>query len=319
MKVLGVDVGASGVRAAVARVEDSVPATLAHASGDIGTRISPGDGLDAAHLADRVAEVTARLPAGDIGAIALGCAGLMSMGDNVRAVLPAELARLVGAPLVALCSDTLTSYLGAVGWQPGVVVAAGTGAVTISADMRGLWRRTDGWGYLLGDDGGGAWIGRAGLNAGLRSLDGRPLSSAALAKRMGERFGDPLRFAGELARRDDRAAVVAGFAVDVFEAADAGDERAKQIRDEAARHLAESAAAALPSGGLVSLVGGLAAPLFDAFADALRSQRPDAVVRQAVGTGRDGAVLLAAYVLGGSLPDGAQALGAQLTRHGPAR
>ncbi|KOG91913.1 ATPase, partial [Streptomyces varsoviensis] len=67
------------------------------------------------------------------------------------------------------------AYAGALGQRPGAVVAGGTGMIAIGSDLsrEGGWRRADGWGHLLGDLGGGAWIGQAGLTAALRAHDGR--------------------------------------------------------------------------------------------------------------------------------------------------
>ena len=51
----------------------------------------------------------------------------------------------------------MTSYLGAIGFEPGAVVAAGTGVIALAGDRDGNFARSDGWGYILGDDGGG-WL-----------------------------------------------------------------------------------------------------------------------------------------------------------------
>jgi N-acetylglucosamine kinase-like BadF-type ATPase len=51
----------------------------------------------------------------------------------------------------------VTSYLGAIGFEPGAVVAAGTGVIALAGDRDGNFARSDGWGYILGDDGGG-WL-----------------------------------------------------------------------------------------------------------------------------------------------------------------
>ena len=71
-------------------------------------------------------------------------------------------------------NDAVTAYLGALGERAG------------SGDRRrhrersrspsgpdGQWARADGWGTLLGDAGGGYWIGRRALELALRAADGR--------------------------------------------------------------------------------------------------------------------------------------------------
>jgi N-acetylglucosamine kinase-like BadF-type ATPase len=77
----------------------------------------------------------------------------------------------------------VTAYAGALGQSPGGVVAAGTGLIALGTDLD-TRRRADGWGHLLGDCGGGAWIGRAGLEAALRAHDGRAGGSRPLLERM---------------------------------------------------------------------------------------------------------------------------------------
>jgi N-acetylglucosamine kinase-like BadF-type ATPase len=52
------------------------------------------------------------------------------------------------------------------------VIVAGTGAIALAASDAG-WARADGWGPMLGDDGGGYWIGRRALALALREHDGR--------------------------------------------------------------------------------------------------------------------------------------------------
>lgn len=121
----------------------------------------------------------------------VGAAGLASLGDALRAELPGALGTEFGVRTVALVADAVTAYTGALGPRPGAVVAAGTGLIAIGTDL-GSWRRADGWGHLLGDCGGGAWIGRAGLEAALRAHDGRSGGSAALLALAEEVFG-PVR------------------------------------------------------------------------------------------------------------------------------
>ncbi|NUR47532.1 MAG: ATPase, partial [Hamadaea sp.] len=187
MLTIGLDVGGTGARAALAR--DGV--IIATTSTDRPTRIGAG-GVDAANavavLTPLVREFVTGGP-GPIAAVAAGLTGFALLGDELRVRLPQALAEATGAPVVALCSDMLTSYAGALGLRGGAVVAAGTGAVALGSDWQGAWHRVDGWGYLLGDVGGGSWLGRAGLQAGLRAADGRPGGSPALLAALTEQYG----------------------------------------------------------------------------------------------------------------------------------
>ena len=60
---------------------------------------------------------------------------------------------------------------------PGILLIAGTGSNVIGRASDGTLHRAGGWGPILGDEGGGYWIGLAGLRAGLRALDQSPVST----------------------------------------------------------------------------------------------------------------------------------------------
>jgi N-acetylmuramic acid 6-phosphate etherase len=210
------------------------------------------------------------------------------------------LRRELGLQRVAIASDGLTSLLGALGDRPGAVVAAGTGAVCVARDGERM-AKVDGWGSLLGDAGSGFAIGRAGLDAALRHLDGRG-GSAALLAAAEHRFGP----APELVERIHGAPVptraVASFAADVAREAATGDAHAAAILREAGRELAISACAALgrlfsaEDEAAVSYTGKvfLAGPLLlEPFADELAAGRPGTEILPPAGDSLTGAALLA--------------------------
>ena len=302
---IGLDVGGTGARGAVALGGK----TVATARTDLPTRIGAG-GIDAANavavLTPLISELLAAAPpgAGDVGAIAAGLTGFALLGDDLRVRLPQALADASGAGMVVVCSDMLTSYAGALGLRGGAVIAAGTGAVALGADWRGAWQRVDGWGYLLGDCGGGSWLGRAGLQAALRADDGRPGGSRTLLAALRERFGEPAALVRDLAGRDDRAGVMAGFVPSVTAAAADGDRIATGLLADAGAQLAESALAALPKRAPreVAYTGNLfqAGPaLWDAFSTAVAA---GATLCDPAGTAVEGALRLAGAALTGELP-----------------
>jgi N-acetylglucosamine kinase-like BadF-type ATPase len=154
----------------------------------------------------------------------------------------------IAAPEVWVCDDSVTSHAGALSLGAGVSLIAGTGVACLAVPPSGPPRMVGGHGYLLGDEGGGFWIGREGLRAALRAREGRgPMTGlTSLAE---ARFGD----LGEVPVRvhDDLRAVnrVAQFATDVLDAA-ASDAVAGSIIGAAADELAGvvTAAAAVPGG-----------------------------------------------------------------------
>ncbi|MGI5373540.1 N-acetylglucosamine kinase [Streptomyces sp. CA-251387] len=254
---LAVDSGGSGLRVVVGTVERGVRARR-----ESREPVRTGDrGIDPGHLMEQLVPMVrasvAESGVEQLGTAVIGAAGLASLGDGLRAELPAALERELGIGRLALAADAVTAYVGALGPRPGAVVAAGTGLIAMGTDLT-CWRRADGWGHLLGDCGSGAWIGRAGLEAALRAYDGRPGGSAALLAGAEEAFGPMPGLPGQLYPRPDRPAVLASFAPQVAACAD-GDPVAADILRAAARHMAESAAAVCPTTGepQVALTGGL--------------------------------------------------------------
>lgn len=96
----------------------------------------------------------------------LGLAG--AIGAAPRAAF------LAAAPKTAslsLATDAYTSVLGAHGGAPGAVIAVGTGSVGCRLFADGTAKLAGGWGFPVGDEGSGAWLGRRALAHALRVLD----------------------------------------------------------------------------------------------------------------------------------------------------
>jgi N-acetylglucosamine kinase-like BadF-type ATPase len=69
-----------------------------------------------------------------------------------------------------------------------VVVISGTGSIAYGRNAKGEAARAGGWGYVLGDEGSGYWIGRAALRAVLRESDRRG-PTTALSPLLLDHFG----------------------------------------------------------------------------------------------------------------------------------
>ncbi|GGS55496.1 ATPase [Streptomyces parvus] len=337
--VLGVDSGGSGLRVALGRVEEPGPLATTVCAEPV--RTGPG-GIDAGHLLDQLLPAARELldrasaatptgpgrdaaralgtpaggaSAGAVAAVAIGAAGMATLGDRLRAELPGALADALGVRRVALAADAVTAYAGAVGQRPGAVVAGGTGMIALGTDLK-EWHRADGWGHLLGDSGGGAWIGRAGLDAAMRAHDGRRGGSAALLDRLRAVFGPAEELPGLLYPRSDRPAVLASFAPEVAACAGA-DPVAAGIMRQAAGHVAEAAAAVCPAPagpdgdpdegdgvGEVALTGGLfrmGEPLLAPLREELARLLPGARVTVASGDPLTGALRIAHALAAGDL------------------
>lgn len=307
--VLGVDSGGSGVRVAIARADGTARSTPVSSRRPA---VVAALGIDAKSLLDEVLPAARELmrAAGTetLAAAAVGAAGMATLGDDLRAVLPGALREAFGVRALALAADAVTAYAGALGMRPGVVVAAGTGMIALGTGLDGSgWRRADGWGHLLGDAGGGAWIGRAGLEAALRAHDGRAGGSAALLERAEALFGPVADLPGQLYPRPDRPAVLASFAPAVTRCA-AADPVAADILRQAARHILETAAAVRPATGpcRTALTGGLF-KMGEPLLGPLRELAPE-VFPGAEFVPADGDPLLGAVRIAGALADGTLSL-----------
>ncbi len=148
---------------------------------------------------------------------------------------------------VALAHDSTTGFLGALGDAPGVMVASGTGVVTLAVGADEV-ARVDGWGWIMGDSGSAYWIGRNALEAAMRGYDGRR-EWTVLTEMLQDEFDDLELAYLELQADPDRVARVASYAAKVDEAA-VSDPVARNILDKAAAHLSEAVVAAAHRVGL---------------------------------------------------------------------
>jgi len=163
--VVGVDAGGTGSRAVV--VLDGVLVER--------RELGPLNVLLHADAVDRLAELLTEVGASAAG---MGLAGVRSAGR--AASLGAELTTRSGAT-VAVGDDTDAALAGAFRGGPGIVLVAGTGSGAAGRDAAGRAARVGGHGFLLGDEGGGYWIGREAVRAALRAADGTGPSTALIA------------------------------------------------------------------------------------------------------------------------------------------
>lgn len=166
--LVGVDGGGTGTRAILARPDGTVLAR-----GEAGPS-ALGQGIAAAwaqvHAAIAAAFVAADLPqpAWSRIAIAAGLSGVHTTGlaDAFRTELPSF-------GKVLLETDGYTMLIGAHAGQPGVMVAAGTGSVgeVLRSDLSHAV--AGGWGFPVGDEGSGTWLGLQAVRIAQAAMDGR--------------------------------------------------------------------------------------------------------------------------------------------------
>ena len=182
------------------------------------------------------AQLAERAPGEPVDAICAGAAGVDTPGTEAR--LRALIASRAPQARLQIVHDTQL-ILAAAGLETGLVVISGTGSAAYGRDATGRSARAGGWGYLLGDEGGGYSIARAAVRHALRLVDqglpvdrlSRQLAADGGRQRPGQLFDD---FYANPERRywADRARVV-------FALADAGDPAAAAIITSAAQDLAD--------------------------------------------------------------------------------
>jgi N-acetylglucosamine kinase-like BadF-type ATPase len=166
------------------------------------------------------------------------------------------------AQRVAVVSDVLPVLAGGTPQCSGVAVISGTGSVAFGRGADGRTALCGGWGYLLGDEGSGYAIGRAGLQLLLTTLESQT-TAKSLAKNLREALN--VNAVTELTRSiysdADTRRAIAAIAPLVIDAAEGGDPDAGVILDSAAQDLARlvvraAHAVGLANGPLALALGG---------------------------------------------------------------
>ena len=179
---------------------------------------------------------------GRFAGVAFGLNGAQAPSESADLAAKA-ISSLVKADRFTITSDVVMNYLGAIGNQPGIVVAAGTGAVVMAISRQGIPYRIDGDGPLIADRGSGFDIGRQGLKIAAMVDDGLP-GSTALHRAMIQRFGTLENTVNSVYGAVSPIELVASFSRSVAEAAKEGDEISIEILRCAAQDLALNVQAA---------------------------------------------------------------------------
>jgi N-acetylglucosamine kinase-like BadF-type ATPase len=295
MRVLAVDGGQSAIR-------------LRHSSGERVVEVHGVSRLEG----DTVDAVASAIAHGWLGSgfepcdrVVLGLS-TAPVDESSKARLCRHVDRVIHAAEVWLADDSVTCHAGALSMGWGVSITAGTGVACLVVPEAGAPSFIGGHGYLLGDEGGGFWIGREGLRAALRAGDGRgprtELVDAAAAHFAGlEDLGTRLH---SVARPVND---IAQFAPQVLAAADAGDAVADAIVHAAVGELLTLARTAVAIGHResaetvdvpVALGGRLLAedgPLRRRLDIRLADEVAGAAVRSADGSALDGGLAMGAH------------------------
>jgi glucosamine kinase len=94
-----------------------------------------------------------------------------------------------GFGLLQAETDSYTMLLGAHAGQPGAILIAGTGSIAEALHADGSRATVGGWGFPVGDEGSGAWIGLQAVRQAQAALDARG-NISPLARRVFMQCGD---------------------------------------------------------------------------------------------------------------------------------
>jgi len=173
-------------------------------------------------------------------AICLGIAGVDRPED--AKVVRGIMGRIGYKARVLVVNDALIALQAGIGAAPGIVIVAGTGSIAYGCDGHGSAARAGGWGYVLGDEGSGYWMGRLALRAIVRETDGRgPRTSLTPRVLRHFRVERPAELLQTVYHDDFKPATVAALAALVQQARDEGDGVATAILDRGAQELVTAA------------------------------------------------------------------------------
>lgn len=132
--------------------------------------------------------------------------------------------------------DVALGYRSNVRDEVGIYIYAGTGSIAVYKDSKGSYRTVGGWGYLLGDEGAGYWIGIAALRAILFEIEKGEHNSRLIEIFRSEKDKVTFLRIKELVYGSARSEVAA-LAKEVLALANSGDEKAIEIAKQAAAEL----------------------------------------------------------------------------------
>jgi glucosamine kinase len=180
----------------------------------------------------------------------LGLAGanIGDYGERIRALLPFRRSIVE--------TDAMIALNGALGAEDGAMAILGTGSIFMARRKGGI-RSVGGWGFMVGDLGSGARVGRALLQEALLAHDGVHQGSE-LTSEILRRFEDDPQTLVEYAHTA-KPGEFGTFAPLVFEYAERGDPIGNALIDGAVRSIEEALRAIMPPDcDRLCLLGGLA-------------------------------------------------------------
>lgn len=236
---MGIDGGGSTLRVALIHrdsLQPSVEIQRGTANPNLIGRETAAQQIQAA-MRDSLSQ--AGITAEQVQGVGIGIAGASAAYASdwlhalVRAVLPTS--HLVAA------SDNEIALVGALGKRQGLLLLSGTGSGAFGINASGNHLQVGGWGYLLGDEGSGYWLGVQALKVVIQAFDHDQTS--ALSQAISQHLG--LHSARQLIETiylgTQPIPTIAQLAPFILKQAAAGDPQARVICVQAADALYQQA------------------------------------------------------------------------------
>ena len=229
MNYLGIDAGASATKWAL--INENGPVAS-------GVRESMDGHLYRESSVERMRkvlrEIADEIKGHSVASVFMGITGVTHDGSIEK-----EINSVFACPSTVV-SDIELAYRANFADGDGILLYAGTGSVAYAIDENGSVHQIGGWGYLLGDEGAGYWIGKEAIRLSLFQIESnKELAIGSLAKLiLAEIKAHDWNTVKGFVYSQDRAAIAALSKI-VDSAASAGDSDAINILNEAAGHLAE--------------------------------------------------------------------------------
>jgi len=301
--VLGLDVGGTSTRVVAIDLAGNRLAT-GHSGG--GNPVSHGAANSVRNVSDAIAQVLVSVAPERVRAVVMGIAGITNMRNDAGEPMFDPVWREAGLTCpVRLVADAVVAFAAGTAEPSGTVLIAGTGAIATAIDKHRLaGRRSDGYGWLLGDLGSGFWLGREAVSATLRHLDnigpgGPMVDSVVKAITSGTETPAINQIIQEVMAVEPVR--LSRFAPLVTQAANDGDPVAEGLISEAAGHLVRSIELIhIDPAQPVVLAGSLASgdtPVSRRVRAALSARQPDLLVHKATDGAAGAAWLAAAMVM----------------------
>jgi glucosamine kinase len=256
---IGVDGGGTGTRVRLQRANGATLAQSAGGPSGLAHGIEQAWRVIESCIDAAFASAALARPGKTRIAIGLGLAGVNNPQWAREFIAHDQAGGQSGYGLLALDTDAVTTLLGAHGGQAGAVVALGTGSVGQVLQLDGSMREVGGWGFPVGDEASGAWLGLRAINCAQQAQDGR-IDDCAFTRAVFNTCGGGTRdgfFAWLAQANQTRFAQLAPLVLEF--AASEADAVAHRIMHEAAQEVAKMAHALDPHSELpLALCGGLA-------------------------------------------------------------